>query len=159
EPAIRDAVAGLARDGSPDVQLQVAISARKIDGLDPLPILVDVLSACGEDRLIPAIVWQNLHQLLPGQGARFVELIGPPDVAAAPAVARLLPHAVDRIAGEPGADLGPVGGIVGRLVGRDNPVARQCLAAISDRLGEMSEGRRAVLRDLLGTVLRPTLTG
>ena len=76
-PAIRDAVGGLARDQSPDVQLQVAIAARKIEGLDPLPILVEVLSACGEDKLIPSIAWPNLHPLLPGQGERFVRLIEP----------------------------------------------------------------------------------
>src|SRR5262249_723651 len=36
DPTIRNRVAGLARDKSPDVQLQVAIAVRKIGGLDPL---------------------------------------------------------------------------------------------------------------------------
>jgi hypothetical protein len=35
---------------SPDVQVQVAIAARKIEGADPLPLLVEVLAHCGEDR-------------------------------------------------------------------------------------------------------------
>src|SRR5262249_39787220 len=149
-------------------QLQVAIAARKIEGLDALPVLVDVLSACGEDRLIPAIAWQNLHALLPGQGERFVRLIGriagwQPGTAAplAPALAKLLPRprAGDRIRGEPGADLRPVGEILGHLVGHEPRLARECLAAIAGRLEEMSEARRAPLRDQLRPVLHPILEG
>ena len=157
EPSIRDAIADLARDTSPDVQLQVAIAARKIEGLDPLPVLVDVLSACGEDRLIPAIVWQNLHSLLPGEGRRFVRLIGKLAVADAPAIAKLLPRAVDHILGEPEADLRPVREILERLVNHDTQLARQCLAAIADRLEELSEARRTQLRDQLQPVMRPIL--
>ncbi len=41
EPAIRESVVELARDPSPDVRLQVAIAARKIEGIEPLPILLD----------------------------------------------------------------------------------------------------------------------
>ena len=41
-PAIRDQVVELARDPSPDVRLQVAIAARKIEGVDPLAVLLDV---------------------------------------------------------------------------------------------------------------------
>ncbi len=48
---------------SPDVRLQVAIAARKLQGVDPVPILLDVLLS-SSDPLIPQIVWQNLHPLL-----------------------------------------------------------------------------------------------
>src|SRR5204862_1817428 len=57
-------ISALAKDKSPDVLLQVAIAARKITGLDAMPILLDVLAHCGDDKLIPHIVWQNLHPLL-----------------------------------------------------------------------------------------------
>src|SRR5204863_9210947 len=40
--AIREKVAALARDSSPDVQLQVAIASRKIKYFDALPVLTDV---------------------------------------------------------------------------------------------------------------------
>jgi putative heme-binding domain-containing protein len=156
---IRDRVAGLARDRSPDVQLQVAIAARKVAGLDPLPVLIEVLSACGEDRLIPAIGWQNLHPLLPGQGERFVRLIGGVDLATTPALAKLLPRAVDRILGEPEASLEPIGTILRRLVGEDPALARPCLSAVSDRLEEMSAARRAELQGRLRPVLGPLLNG
>ena len=158
-PALRDRVALLARDRSPDVQLQVVIAARKVEGLDPLAVPVEVLSACGEDRLIPAIAWQNLHPLLPGQGARFVRLIARVDLADAPALAKLLPRAVDRILGDSTADLGPIRDILGRLVARNLELAQQGLAVVSDRLEEMSEARRRELWSQLQPVLRPILAG
>ncbi|HZW29582.1 MAG TPA: PVC-type heme-binding CxxCH protein [Isosphaeraceae bacterium] len=159
EPELRDRLAVLAQDQSPNVQLQVVIAARKVEGLDPLPVFVEVLSACGEDRLIPAIVWQNLHPLLPDQGARFVRLTGRVELADAPALAKLLPRAVDRILGEPTADLGPVREILSRLVAANPGLVQHCLAAISDRLKEMAETRRGVLRDQLQPVIRPILAG
>src|SRR5262249_12649779 len=64
EPAIRDKVVSLAADAEPDVRLQVAIAARKIEGIEPVSLLTQVLSKSGEDKLIPHIVWQNLHPLL-----------------------------------------------------------------------------------------------
>ena len=74
-PAIREKVAALARDPSPDVQLQVAIASRKIKNFDALPVLIDVLAHCGQDKLIPSIAWNNLHPLLETDSARFVSLI------------------------------------------------------------------------------------
>src|SRR6185437_4480026 len=64
EAGIKAKVLGLAHDPSADVLLQVAIAARKIEGVDPIPTLLEVLSVCGDDKLIPVIVWQNLHPLL-----------------------------------------------------------------------------------------------
>ena len=72
-PAIREQVVALARDPSPDVQLQVAIASRKIEGFDALPS-GDVLAHCGHDKLIPSIAWPNLHPLLETDSARFAEL-------------------------------------------------------------------------------------
>ncbi len=44
---IADKVVSLASDPSPDVRLQVAIAARKLDGVDALPVLLTVLSRRG----------------------------------------------------------------------------------------------------------------
>ncbi len=74
EATIRSKALGLAHDSSPDVLLQVAIAARKIEGADAIPTLLQVLSACGEDKLIPAIVWQNLHPLLEENADRFLRI-------------------------------------------------------------------------------------
>src|SRR5262249_45732401 len=63
-PGVREKIVALARDSSPEVQLQVAIASRKIKGLDPLPVLAEVLERCGQDKIIPSITWNNLHPLL-----------------------------------------------------------------------------------------------
>jgi glucose/arabinose dehydrogenase len=96
-PSVREKVATMAGDPSPDVQLQVVIAARKIEGLDALPILVKVLASCGQDKLIPAIVWPNLHPLLDEQGPRFVRLVTPLDWHKAAALIPLMPRVVERL--------------------------------------------------------------
>jgi putative heme-binding domain-containing protein len=158
-PAIRDRVATLARDTAPDVQLQVAIAARKIDGLDPMPVLVEVLSSCGEDKLIPSIAWTNLHPLLPDQGGRFVRLIERVDLMGAPALSKLLPRVVDRILGEPDASMEPVRVLIERLAEQDAGLARQCFSAAHERAREMSGARRRDLQSQLRPVIRRILAG
>jgi hypothetical protein len=69
---IRELIVKAADDESPDVKLQVAIAARKIEGIDAMPLLVKVLASCGDDKLIPNIVWQNLHPMLEKDGDRFM---------------------------------------------------------------------------------------
>jgi putative heme-binding domain-containing protein len=158
-PAIRDKLATLARDSAPDVLLQVAIAARKIEGLDPLPVLVEVLAFCGEDKLIPSIAWANLHPLLPDQGVRFVRLIDRVDLKGSPALTKLLPRVVDRILGEPEAKMEPVRAIIERLAEQDAGLARQCLSAASERAREMPEARRRELQSQLEPVIRRLLAG
>src|SRR5262249_38781574 len=60
---------------SRDVLLQLAIAASKLKGVDPIPTLINVLSRCGDDKLIPHIVWQNLHPLLEEKGGELVALL------------------------------------------------------------------------------------
>jgi putative heme-binding domain-containing protein len=152
-PALRDRIAGMVDDTSPDVLLQIAIAARKIEGLDSLPLLLGVLSRCGEDKLIPAVVWQNLHPLLPAQGHRFARLGAAVDLRTAPALAKLLPRAVDRLLGEPDADPEPARAILERLVEQDAGRAQECLAVISERAREMTGVRREALRARLEPIL------
>jgi hypothetical protein len=61
DKALAERVTELAADDSKDVQLQVAIAAGKLANIDPLPVWTQVLANCGDDPLIPHIVWQNLH--------------------------------------------------------------------------------------------------
>src|SRR5262249_39556858 len=62
---VDDAVLGkliaLTHDKSPDVKLQWAVAARKVETVNALTTLLDVLREAGDDKLIPHIVWQNLH--------------------------------------------------------------------------------------------------
>ena len=92
-------IAELAKDPSPDVKLQVAIAAGKIEGLDPVPVLLDVLSQAGDDPLIPAIVWQNLQPLVDRPGRRNLEphRRWPRIARMSPAYGKFLPHLVERV--------------------------------------------------------------
>jgi putative membrane-bound dehydrogenase-like protein len=91
-------IKALAKDSSPDVKLQVAIAARKVKGLDPLPLLVEVLANSGDDKLIPHIVWQNLHPLLATRSDDFLAEVKKYDLKATPSLAKIMPRAVERIA-------------------------------------------------------------
>ena len=46
------------------VRLQLAIAARKLEGVDAASLLLDVQQASALDPLIPRIVWQNLLPLI-----------------------------------------------------------------------------------------------
>ncbi len=156
-PAVRDRAAAMARDLSPDVQLQAGIAARKLEGVDALAILVEVLAYSGQDKLIPSIVWPNLHPLLEEQSGRFARLIETADLARAPGLAGILPHAVDRILGSSRPDLGSVRSLAGLLIDRDRDRAAEALAAISRRVEEapaaLREPLRLELEPLLGAML------
>lgn len=146
--------AALAKDPAPDVQLQVAIAARKFFNVDPLPVLCDVLTHCGDDKLIPHIVWQNLHPLLARDGDRFLALAARADLAQAPGLARLLPRAIDRILDNPSGNPAAVVKFLDRLTAKkpDDTIAKLCLysLALKIRNGEMPGKQQAGLkRDLL----------
>ena len=148
---IRRTVAERAHDPAPDVQLQVAIAARKIDDLDPLPVLIEVLSCCGQDRLIPSIVWPNLHPLLPEGGDRFTRLIERLDPTTAPATlqataARGRPHpGRARRRSEACQNDHRATGTPGRRA------SSECLSTVSERTREGPEAYRRGLQ----TQLRP----
>jgi hypothetical protein len=65
----------LSKGAHPDVLLQIAIAARKLEGVDPLPVLADVLARAGDDPILPVIVWQNIHPLLAKDSAKFLVLV------------------------------------------------------------------------------------
>jgi putative heme-binding domain-containing protein len=85
-----------ANDTSPDVQLQLAIAWLKWRGRDSMPALLSILDDCGTDKLIPHIVWQNLHPLLEDGADDFVKLAAD-YLPKSQNLARLMPRAVDRI--------------------------------------------------------------
>jgi len=116
ETEIRDRVTRLARDPSPDVRLQVAIAAGKIERIDPMPLLLEVLSAGGSDPLIPQIVWQNLHPLLEVHGDDFAALITPKALKDSPALVRLMPHLIERLLGRDQSTMPPIVTIVRALI-------------------------------------------
>jgi len=90
-------VGDLAKDPSRDVQLQVAIAAEKLKNVDPLAIWLDVLANCGDDPLIPHIVWQNLHPRLPAESERLLSMVEKINIDTAPGLAAMLPRVAEKL--------------------------------------------------------------
>ncbi|HZY89408.1 MAG TPA: PVC-type heme-binding CxxCH protein, partial [Gemmataceae bacterium] len=158
EPAVRDKVVSLTEDPSPDVQLQVAVAARKLDGVQPLPILLRVLAACGDDKLIPHIVWQNLHPLLEGRADKFLEAVAEKRLRGARNLARLMPRVVDRILARRKTEPALVLSLFTTLVegeGANPNAARQCLAVLAAKVqnGEVKPAEAESLRRRFEPVL------
>ena len=156
----------LSRDVSPEVQVQVAIAASKFLSIpngqreskktDSLPILLDVLTHSGDDKLIPHIVWQNLHPLLENEGDRFLTFAAKADLAKSPGLVKVLPRAIDRILGNPSGDPAAVVKFIDKLAagGKSEP-AKLCLNALSVRIENHEIAGKQL--EALGTQAAPTL--
>ena len=115
DPVILKAIVPMASDRSPDVRVQVVIASRKLEGLDPLPILVDVLDQGGDDTLMPPIVWRNLHPLLDDRGDDFVKLVAAADLEKSPRLVAILPRAIERLLGGSKSQPEPAVALLARL--------------------------------------------
>jgi glucose/arabinose dehydrogenase len=155
--AVRDRVANLVQDPAPDVQLQVGIAARKIENLDALPVLVGLLVHCDQDKLIPSIIWPNLHPLLEDQSVRFLRLLENLDLRAAPAVAKLMPRVVERFLARRTLDAASLRLLLTVLPGLDAEHASSCFSVISAKAREMSEADLAILKSGLQPILQKIL--
>jgi putative membrane-bound dehydrogenase-like protein len=156
---VRDRIVALASDPAPDVRLQVAIAARKVAGVEPLPLLLDVLAHSGDDPLIPRIVWQNLHPLLEGEAGAFVGLVDQPEYRSSEPVARMLPRAVERLLGRRDRDLKPVIALVKTLAASSSEPHRagagRALDVLADRIqdGEIAGAALERLRNELQPIV------
>jgi putative membrane-bound dehydrogenase-like protein len=159
-PEVSDRVRELARDPSADVRIQVAIAARKLVNVSALSLLIEVLSQSGDDPLIPHIVWQNLHPLLEEQGEAFVGMIEGSEYRRSAGVARILPHAVDRLLGRRSRAVEPVVAIVTALASRTDDAGQaateQILEVLAARVqqGEIAGRGLEILQDRLTPTLR-----
>ena len=90
-------VSELVHDPSRDVQLQVAIAAKKLKHADALKLWLDLLANCGDDPLIPHIVWQNLHPRLPADAERLLTLVESINIETAPGLAEMLPRVAEKL--------------------------------------------------------------
>jgi putative heme-binding domain-containing protein len=161
---VRDKVAALVNDSSRDVQLQVAIAARKIQGLDPVLTLMTALANCGDDPLIPHIVWQNLHPLLESEGELFVTLATKMDAAKSPGIREVLPRAIDRILAAEKPNPVAIATLFAVLAQGERPnpaVAGKCLATLAERVQshELAGEQLAALQDKLQAPLAKVLQG
>jgi putative membrane-bound dehydrogenase-like protein len=157
DEAIRERIVELARDPSRDVQLQVAIAGRKIAGIDSLAVLVEVLSRCGNDRLIPGIVWQNLQPLLEGQSGQFLALIRKRESTRN--LGLILPLVVERLLAVRKPDaavLADLFDLVRKGKARDENAARQVLTLVAAKIhsGEIPTEMLPQMRARLLGILR-----
>jgi putative heme-binding domain-containing protein len=163
DTAIRAKVASLASDPAPDVQLQVAIAARKIEGLDAIDVLTRVLMACGNDKLVPGIVWQNLHPLLEDHSEAFLRRVGQANGKLPLGLGKIMPRAVDRILSSGRPDAAVIASLVAIAAegkGANPDVTRQCLCAVAGKVqsGELAGSQLAAIRERLQPTLDRLLT-
>ena len=111
---------------------------------------------CGHDKLIPSIVWQNLHPLLEDDAARFVvNLKGaengtrPP----APGVRTLVPRMIDRILSAPDPNVEAAVAILEHTIERHPDRTAQSIAAVSAKLDGLSKGSLAQLKQHIRPLL------
>lgn len=147
----------LSHDPSADVRLQVAILAPQVDYLPTVETLLEVLQNSPDDKLIPHIVWQNLHPQLEKETPQYLTLMSAPPYSTSPTALSLLPRAADRILGTPGLSVEHVTRLVQLLVsqpGQQTQLA-SCLARISDqaRSRELTGERLAQLKNDLAESL------
>src|SRR5262249_46334137 len=138
----------MAKDPSPEVKLQVAIAAPKLKGVDPIPVLLDVLAHCGDDKLIPHIVWQNLHPLLAANPDGFLRALDGRAIEGN--VAAMMPRIVDRLLAVKGLSAKTLSDLVVSLAGpKGSPQAcGKCLAALRVKIqtGELDQTHLEALR-------------
>jgi len=162
DPLISEAVSALAHDPDPAVRLQVAIAARKITGVDPIQLLVEVLSLAGDDRITPGVVWQNLHPLLEGAPIAFLDASSKfPD---SKDVTAIYPRAIDRILGSRSPDLSVVSALAQKLLERspgDPGAARAFLESLATKIqtGEISGEQSNALKTSIIPILLGTKPG
>ena len=144
EPSVRSRITSVVYDFSPDVQLQLAIASRKIEGLDGLAILTKIAASCGQDKLIPYIVWPNLHPLLAQEAQEFRELFRQVNLSSAPGLKRITPRAVDRLLDAAQYEIAI--DLIWQVSRDDAEIAQQCLAELArhkEGLDAASTGRLA----------------
>jgi len=56
-----------------------------------------VLVSCGDDKLIPNIVWQNLHPLLDKQSERFLVLVKEHGLKKTGNLEKILPRVTEKL--------------------------------------------------------------
>jgi putative membrane-bound dehydrogenase-like protein len=151
----------LTDDPSLDVRLQVAIavSVSKLDAEKKIPILLSVLANCGDDKLIPHIVWQNLHPLLENNADEFIAHSKDASLAKWPSLVAIVPRVMERILAKRDFDAAQVAAAFNLLEGNPSPTARECLRLLSSRIqsGEIRGDHLTRLRDAFHKPLMPLL--
>ena len=118
---------------------------------------------CGDDKLIPHIVWQNLHPLLEDHADEFLAAAGKTELTQSPNLAQILPRVVERILAAASRSRAGAGRACSALADEgknaDPGAARQCLAMLAGEGPDRRDRRRrssTTLREQLLPMLRPS---
>jgi len=145
------------------VQLQALIA---ISTLPDSPYLLEgflkILAAGKNDRLIPHIVWQNMHPRLEAHATQFVELLHREPYLEAVNETQMMPRIVERILGRRSQDLAPVAALFELLTNqatRNSDLAAQTLDVLAQRVqtrqinGEQLDQLVSLMREPVGRIL------
>ena len=144
------------------VALQFASATSKLPkGFDrvALTALIGILANHRDDRLIPHIVWQNLHPRLDDQADDFVALLGEGNLVRAKPVADLMPRVVDRILGRQKFDAAPVAKLFALLRDDHPQVAKQVIELLSAKVqsGELKGDKLDQLKVAMEPEMKPMM--
>ncbi len=152
ESSIKERIFKLTTD-HPAVRLQLAIAARKLEGVDPMSLLLDVQQASALDPLIPRIVWQNLLPLIQERRTVLTQrLIA--RKSKAPGLSLLIPRTIEMLLDSGDVDAAVVAKL---LFASSDPVSTvESLDLILERLRDHSLPRQVeeAMRTELQTVLK-----
>ncbi len=153
-PEVLARVDEMRSDLSDDVRLQAVIfTATKRTVLHRVDAFMDALERCAKDKLIPHIVWQNLHPLFEDDGGtfflQFAQRLTQIDLTEAPATRAILPRVMERILASPAA--GYANALFLAIRDRAPNDACDCLQVIASRAqsGELRGDRLDKVRELL----------
>lgn len=164
--AVARAVASLVTDDSPDVRLQVAIAATRVEVLraGAPALLGECLAHAGEERLIAHIVWQNLYPLLEASpketGSLLSQLEAVTDLAKQPAVVEFLPQLAAFLVDRSKPQLEPFARVFRLLQDRGAVAgAGECLTLLAGRVrsGEIKPADLSGVKEQLAPGVTPVL--
>ncbi|MBI1899768.1 MAG: hypothetical protein HYS13_01480, partial [Planctomycetia bacterium] len=148
---------------SPDVLLQAAIYYGKQPLVSHGAGLMQVLKSCGSDKVIPHIVWQNLHPLLDSDAAAqsVLKTIDFYEMLDAEPVAAMMPRVLERLLARRKFNAELVRSTFDVLTGPHGNVtsARQCLAVLAAKVQtrEIQGDQLQALREAIEPLLAPLL--
>ena len=136
-------------------------ASRVIVAILPLPTLFGVLVNCGDDKLIPHIVWQNLHPLLEEKPEPFLHAAQQREFLRSKHAAEFLPRAAERILGRKKFEASAVAELVALTRDAAPKVAQDLLALLSAKVqsGEIRGEQLKQLQAALAETLQPLLGG
>ena len=153
DAAIRAKIIELARSKNANTLLQVAIAAGKLQDFEPIPVWLDILASCGDDKLIPAIVWQNLLPRLESEAPAFLSGLSKADLGKQ-GFSQFLPRAFDYLLTSKKQPIEQTAALLPKLWANpktDPALIGRLLGALATRLesGEIGIEQRQTLHQLL----------